>query len=166
LYSQYPSNIRAHFRFCCPCATVHLAIQFSYGNHGHFVVGQMSAWSEFAGYKSLLLIKTVRGRLPFPFLLPVKPIPCSASVMSFPFCLSHSLLPANPISIPTCIPRLAKIKLKKHKCGPQWDSNLRPLKQMCSYLPLHHMYVYVNICYSKNIYYISPEAYLLLLHNV
>jgi hypothetical protein len=28
------------------------------------------------------------------------------------------------------------------------------------------MFVYVNICYSKNIYYISPKAYLLLLHNV
>jgi hypothetical protein len=28
------------------------------------------------------------------------------------------------------------------------------------------MCVYVNICYSKNIYYISPKAYLLLLHNV
>jgi hypothetical protein len=44
--------LRAHFRFCCPCATVHLAMKISYGNHGHFVVGQMSAWSEFACYKS------------------------------------------------------------------------------------------------------------------
>jgi hypothetical protein len=35
-----------------------------------------------------------------------------------PHCLSHSPLPANLIPIPTCIPRLAKIKLKKHKCGP------------------------------------------------
>jgi hypothetical protein len=28
------------------------------------------------------------------------------------------------------------------------------------------MCVYVNICYSKNIYYISPKAHLLPLHNV
>jgi hypothetical protein len=34
-----------------------------------------------------------------------------------PHCISHSPLPANLIHIPTCIPRLAKIKLKKHKCG-------------------------------------------------
>jgi hypothetical protein len=33
-------------------------------------------------------------------------------------------------------------------------------------LPLHHMCVYVYIYYSKNIFYISPEAHLLLLHNV
>jgi hypothetical protein len=67
---------------------------------------------------------------PFPF---PAAIPCSASVVPFPFfpprnpaklipipvchCLSHSPLPANLIPISTCIPRLAKIKLKKHKCG-------------------------------------------------
>jgi hypothetical protein len=33
-------------------------------------------------------------------------------------CLSHSPLPTNLILILTCIPCLAKIKLKKHKCGP------------------------------------------------
>jgi hypothetical protein len=61
--------------------------------------------------------------------LPAKPIPilgchsvfCQCSVIPIPpspHCLSHSSLPANLILIPTCIPRLAKIKLKKHKCGP------------------------------------------------
>jgi hypothetical protein len=29
----------------------------------------------------------------------------------------------------------------------------------------HAMCVYVNICYSKNIYYISPKAHLLPLHR-
>jgi hypothetical protein len=87
-------------------------------------------------------IKAVRGRLsfrvlPFAFppprkahshshsLLPAKliPIPGCHSV----FCHSHSSLPALSFSFPlpaklihilTCISRLAKIKLKKHKCGP------------------------------------------------
>jgi hypothetical protein len=71
-------------------------------------------------YLSLLLIKAVRGRLPFrvlPFPFPfLAVIPCSASVLSFP--LPPPPLPANPIPIPTCIPCLAKIKLKKQKCGP------------------------------------------------
>jgi hypothetical protein len=136
--------------------------------------------------KSLLLIKAVRGRLPFrvlsfpfpvlPFrfppprtvhshafpipLSPHSPFSCSVTIPCF---LSHSSLPTKPITIPTYIPRLAKIKLKNK---PQGDSNPRPLKQMCSHLPVHHMCVYVYIYYNKNIYYISSEAHLLPLHNV
>jgi hypothetical protein len=81
--------------------------------------------------KSLLLIKAVRGRLsfrvlPFPFPLPLltKHIPILGYhsvfwLSHYPLlALSFSFpLPANHIPIPTCIPRLAKIKLKKHKCG-------------------------------------------------
>jgi hypothetical protein len=90
--------------------------------------------------KFLLLIKAVRGRLPFrvlpfPFPLPALSFSfshprkahshswfCQCSTIPItppppPHCLSHSALPANLIPIPTCIPRLAKIKLKKHKCG-------------------------------------------------
>jgi hypothetical protein len=84
--------------------------------------------------KSLLFIKAVRDRLPFrvlPFPFPPPRKAHSHSRLSFRvlpvFCHSHYPLPtlsfsfplpANPIPIPTCIPRLAKIKLKKHKCGP------------------------------------------------
>jgi hypothetical protein len=87
---------------------------------------------------SRLLVKTVRGRLSFRVLsfsfshclshslLPALSFSFSPprkahsnSYSRLPFhllhCLSHSPLPAN--LIPTCIPRLAKIKLKKHKRG-------------------------------------------------
>jgi hypothetical protein len=79
--------------------------------------------------KFLLLIKAVRGRLPFRVLpFPIPPPRKAHSHSWLPFCVlpnpfppsrkahSHSPLPAKPIL--TCIPRLAKIKLKKHKCGP------------------------------------------------
>jgi hypothetical protein len=69
------------------------------------------------------IIKTVRGRLPFrvlpfPFPPPRKAHSHSRLSPPSPHCLSHSSLPANLIPIPTCIPCLAKIKLKKHKYGP------------------------------------------------
>jgi hypothetical protein len=59
----------------------------------------------------------------FPFFsLPLSAklisIPCSVILIPFRQCHSHSHLPAKLILIPTCIPRLAKIKLKKHKCDP------------------------------------------------
>jgi hypothetical protein len=80
---------------------------------------------------SLLLIKAVRDRLPFRVLSFSFPLPtlsfsfspprchfvfCHSHYPS-PHCLSYSPFPANLILIPTCIPRLAKIKLKKHKYG-------------------------------------------------
>jgi hypothetical protein len=45
------------------------------------------------------------------FSFPIVSLPA----LSFSFPLSAKLIP-----IPTCIPRLAKIKLKKHKCGLSW----------------------------------------------
>jgi hypothetical protein len=84
----------------------------------------------FFNLKSLLLIKAVRGRLPFrvlPFSFPVLPF-------RFPphHCfLSDSLLPL--ILIPTYIPRLAKIKLKNTNTNdPKGIRTRDPLKQMCS----------------------------------
>jgi hypothetical protein len=139
--------------------------------------------------KSLLFIKAVRDRLPFrvlPFPFPpprkahsrlsfhVLPVFCHshsflpAKLIPIPVChyLSHSPLPANLIPIPTCIPRLAKIKLKKHKCG---HNGIRTcdLSSKCARSYHYTTCVFMsNICYSKNIYYIFPKAYLLLLHNV
>jgi hypothetical protein len=75
------------------------------------------------------------------------PIPGCHSV----FCHSHSPIPtlsfsfplhANSIFILTCIPRLAKIKLKKHKCGPNGirtcdPSHSRlPAATPCSVIPI------------------------------
>jgi hypothetical protein len=36
----------------------------------------------------------------------------------------------------------------------------------CAHSYHYTICVYVNICYSKNIYYISPKSHLLPLHNV
>ena len=103
-------------------------------------------YSSHRSHLSLLLIKAVRGRLPFRVLpFPFRP-PCKAHshsrlpfcVLSFPFPHSHSRLqfcvmsfpfrpprtvflippPTKLILILMCIPHLAKIKLKKHKYGP------------------------------------------------
>ena len=52
-----------------------------------------------------------QSSFPFPFSAA---IPCSViPITPSPHRLSHSPLPANLIPIPTCISRLAKIKLKK-----------------------------------------------------
>jgi hypothetical protein len=75
------------------------------------------------------------------------------------FCLFDSPLPTKLILISTYIPHLAKIKLKNRPKGIRTCSS----KYARSY---HYTTcVYVYIYYSKNIYYISPEAHLLPLHN-
>jgi hypothetical protein len=75
-------------------------------------------------YIYLLLIKSVRGRLPFPFHVLPFPFPLSAqSILMFChhfmfyhshslFCLSYFPLPIKLIPILTYISYLAKIKLK------------------------------------------------------
>jgi hypothetical protein len=76
-------------------------------------------------YIYILPIKTVRSRLPHS-VLTAKPIPIPRCLsFSFPLPAKHihisipgyhvsfSFPPTKPILIPTCIPRLAKIKLKK-----------------------------------------------------
>jgi hypothetical protein len=112
---------------------------------------------------SLLLIKTVRGRLPFRVLtFPFRPLRKAHShsrlpfrVLSLPFPLPAKLIPilipipgchsvfcpprsvfliptlTKLILIPTCIPRLAKIKLKKYKCGSN-GIQTRDLSSKCA----------------------------------
>jgi hypothetical protein len=132
-------------------------------------------------HKSLLLIKAVRGRLPFhvlPFLflhclshspLPAQPIPIPGCHSVF--CHSHYPLPAlsfsfplpaNPIHIPTCIPRLAKIKLKKHKCG---SNGIRTcdLSSKCAHSYHYTTCVFMSIFVTVKIYTTSlpkPTCYL------
>jgi hypothetical protein len=95
--------------------------------------------------------------------------------VSFPHCLSHSPLPAKPclshsplpanlilILIPTCIPCLAKIKLKKHKCG---SNGIRTCDLSSKCAPSYHYTtcVFISIFVTVKIYTTSlpkPTCYL------
>jgi hypothetical protein len=117
----------------CPCVTLVLSCLLSSRRYFCNSILFLSFHDYIIKNESLLPIKTVRGRLPHSMfchshsVLTAKPIP-------IPSCLSFSFsLPAKPIHIsipgyhvsfsfppptksipiPTCIPRLAKIKLKK-----------------------------------------------------
>jgi hypothetical protein len=94
----------------------------------------------------------------FPAVIPCSAIPITPS----PHCLSHSPLPANLILIPTCIPRLAKIKLKKHKCG---SNGIRTcdLSSKCARSYNYTTYVFISIFVTVKIYITSlpkPTCYL------
>jgi hypothetical protein len=77
-------------------------------------------------------------------------------------CLSHSPLPANLIPIPTCISRLAKIKLKKHKCGSN-GIQTRNFSSKCARSYHYTTCVFMSISVTVKIYTTSlpkPTCYL------
>jgi hypothetical protein len=139
-WSQCSCRDRDNKRSFCSCRACTIGVNY------------LKAWIF------LLLIKIIRDRLSFRVLSFPFHVPLPAQ-LSFTF----SVLPF-PFPLPANIPRLAKIKLKNTN-GSKGISTRDPSSK-CAHSYHYTTCVYVNIYYSKNIYYISPEAHLLLVHNV